>query len=146
MDSIDRRIIELLRRDARMSWREIADEVGLGANTVADRVKRLADAKLIEGFEARINLAAVGLTVDAMVEVKLRPGVSAPQFEAAARNIPGVMELMLTTGAFDYMVRVACRDQAHLVHLIEQLRAGSGAQETHSRVILRSVRSPSPLP
>lgn len=146
MDHIDRRIIELLRADGRMSYRDLAQEVGLGANTVADRVRRLADAGVIEGFEARVNLAALGLTTEAMIDVKLRQGVPAAQFEAAVQNVPGVVELTLMTGAFDYMVRVACRDQTHLMQVIEQLRAGSGAQDTQSRVILRAVRSRAPLP
>lgn len=146
MDQIDRRIIETLRTDGRMSFRDLADKVGLGANTVADRVRRLTEAGVIEGFEARVNLAALGLGVEAIIDVKLRPGVPAPEFEAAVMNIPGILELTLMTGAFDYMVRVACRDQTHLMQVIEQLRAGSGAQDTQSRVILRSTRSRSPLP
>ena len=145
MDAIDRRIIELLRTDARISFCDLAQAVGLGANTVAERVRRLSDAKVIEGFEARINLAAIGLTVEAIIDVKLRAGVPAPEFEAAVQNIPGILELTLMTGSFDYMVRVACRDQTHLMKVIEQLRAGSGAQDTHSRVILRSIRSRAPL-
>lgn len=146
MDLIDRRIIDLLRNEGRMSWRDLADEVGLGANTVAERVRRLSERKIVEGFEARVNLSAIGLGVEAMIDVKLQPGVGALQFEAAVQFIPGVIELLLMTGAFDYLVRVACRDQTHLMEVIEQLRAGSGAQETHSRVVLRSLRGAAPLP
>jgi Lrp/AsnC family leucine-responsive transcriptional regulator len=146
MDQIDRRIIEMLRADGRMSFRDLADKVGLGANTVADRVRRLTESGVIEGFEARVDLAALGLGVEAIIDVKLRPGVAAPQFEAAVMNIAGIIELTLMTGAFDYMVRVACRDQTHLMQIIEQLRASSGAQDTQSRVILRSTRGRSALP
>lgn len=146
MDQIDRRIIEMLREDGRMSYRDLADQVGLGANTVADRVRRLVETGLVEGFEARVNLAALGLGTEAMIDVKLRQGVPAAQFEAAVQNVPGVIELTLMTGAFDYMVRVACRDQTHLMQVIEQLRAGSGAQDTQSRVILRAVRGKAQLP
>jgi Lrp/AsnC family leucine-responsive transcriptional regulator len=146
MDKIDRRILELLRADGRISWRDLGEKVGLGANTVADRVRRLTEAGVVEGFEARVNLAAVGLTVEAIIDVKLRAGVPAQEFEAAVGHIPGVLELTLMTGAFDYMVHVACRDQTHLMQVIEQLRAGSGAQDTHSRVVLRSTRVRSALP
>lgn len=146
MDPVDRRIIEALRADGRMSYRDLAEKVGLGANTVADRVRRLAETGVLEGFEARVNLAALGLGVEAMIDVKLRQGVPAAQFEVAVQNLPGVIELVLMTGPFDYMVRVACRDQTHLMDLIEQLRAGSGAQDTQSRLILRATRCRAALP
>jgi Lrp/AsnC family leucine-responsive transcriptional regulator len=72
--------------------------------------------------------------------------VSAAEFEAAAQVIPGVMELILLTGSFDYMVRVACRDQTQLMEIIEQLRARAGADNTLSRIILKTSSVHADLP
>lgn len=146
LDRLDRRIIEHLRRDARMSFRELGENVGLSANTVADRVRKLQARGVIEAFEARVNLAALALTVHAVIEVKLRPHMSAAEFEAAAQVIPGVLELTLLTGSFDYMVRVACRDQTHLMEIVEQLRTRAGADNTLSRLVLKSTTVPNELP
>jgi len=64
---------------------------------------------------------------------------SAARFEEAIAAIPGIQEATLMTGSYDYMLRVACRDQADLVRLVEALRERAGVQDTTSRVILRQV-------
>ena len=137
MDKIDRQIIELLKKDARLSYRELGEHVFLSANTVADRVRRLIQDKVLLGFHAEVNLVALDLPLQALIDIKLLHATSAAQFEAAIASIPGIIEATLMTGAHDYMLRVACFDQADLVRLIEALRSRAGVQDTFSRVILR---------
>ncbi len=138
LDQIDRDIIELLRVNGRLSFRELGDQVFLSANTVADRVRKLLADGTIQGFTARVNLNALNLSVRALIDVKMLPQTPAREFESALRTIPGVVEALLLTGSFDYQLRVACQDQASLVRLIESLRM-IGVQDTHSRVILNEV-------
>jgi Lrp/AsnC family leucine-responsive transcriptional regulator len=145
LDHIDREIIDLLRRDARLSYRELGERVCLSANTVADRVRRLLADKVIEGFGARVNLAALDLQVQALVDVKMLPTTSAAHFEAVVQTIAGVVEVFLLTGSYDYQLRVACRDHGDLVRLIESLRSKAGVQDTHSRVILHKMAAGGPL-
>ncbi|MES2127371.1 MAG: Lrp/AsnC family transcriptional regulator [Pseudomonadota bacterium] len=146
MDKIDRDIIDLLRPDGRLSYRELGEAVCLSANTVAERVRKLVGDGVLEGFGARVNLAAVNLQVQAMIDVKLLPGTAASHFEAVLATIPGVVESFLLTGSYDYLLRVACRDQAGLVQVIEALRSRAGVQDTHSRMILRQADIHAPLP
>jgi Lrp/AsnC family transcriptional regulator, leucine-responsive regulatory protein len=140
LDKIDREIVELLRHDARLSYRELGERVFLSANTVADRVRRLQADRVLEGFSARVNLAALELTVQAYIDVTMRPETSSAHFETVIQSIPGVVEASLLTGNYDYLLRVACRDHADLERLIEALRAHAGVQDTHSRVILRQAQ------
>lgn len=145
MDKIDRQIVELLKNDARLSFRELGERVFLSANTVADRVRRLINDKVLLGFHAEVDLAALELPLQALIDIKLLHATSAEQFEAAIASIPGIIEATLMTGAHDYMLRVACFDQADLVRLIEALRARAGVQDTYSRVILRRIPVAAPL-
>jgi len=145
MDKIDRQIIELLKKDARLSYRELGEHVFLSANTVADRVRRLIHDKVLLGFHAEVNLVALDLPLQALIDIKLLHATSAAQFEAAIASIPGIIEATLMTGAHDYMLRVACFDQADLVRLIEALRSRAGVQDTFSRVILRRFLVNAPL-
>ncbi len=138
LDKFDRDIIELLQSNGRLSFRELGDQVFLSANTVADRVRKLVADGAIHGFTARVNLHALNLSVQAIIDIKMLPQTSAREFESALRTLPGVVEALLLTGAFDYQLRVACQDQTSLVRLIESLRA-IGVQDTHSRVILSEV-------
>ena len=139
MDKIDREIPGILMHDGRISLRELGQRVHLSANTVGERMRRLQDRGVIRAFEARPDLASLGLVFRAQVEVKLRPETRAQDFEAAIRRIPGIVDACLMTGAQDYVLRLACRDQADLVRIIETLRAEAGVLNTHSSVILREI-------
>jgi Lrp/AsnC family transcriptional regulator, leucine-responsive regulatory protein len=145
LDRIDRAIIELLRHDARLSYRELGDQVFLSPNTVADRVRKLLADHVIEGFSARVSLESLGLDVKAFIDVKLLPSTSAEHFEAVIETISGVMEAHLVTGNYDYVLCVACLDHADLMRLVEALRKQAGVQDTQSRVVLKRLQLNGPL-
>lgn len=138
MDAIDRDIVKALRHDARLSFRDLGETVGLSANAAAERVRRLVAAGTIRRFRAEIDPRAHGLRLAAFVDLRLAAGVAADAFESALQSSTGVVWAALTTGNFDYTLRVAVADEAALVALIEGLRA-RGASETYSRVILREL-------
>lgn len=145
MDQMDAKIVALLRGDARISYKEIGERVHLSANAVAERMRRLETSGVILGYHARIDPHALDLSLQAIIDVKLLPGVTAQAFEATLQTIPGVMEAVLMTGSFDYAVRVACANQEALVRLNENLRARGGVQDTNTRIMLRSLQITAPL-
>ncbi|WP_342119651.1 Lrp/AsnC family transcriptional regulator [Pseudoduganella sp. OTU4001] len=145
MDKIDREIIELLRDDARISFKDLGERVSLSANTVADRVRRLVADGAILAFEARVDHAALGLHLQAYIDIKLKAGMNTHEFEEIVKTIPGVLEVALLTGNYDGLLRVACKDQAQLLRLIDTLRDRAGVQDTYSRVILHQTPVRAPL-
>lgn len=142
IDQTDEEILSILDRRGRASYMEIAAEVALSPNAVAERVRRLVQSKVIQGFAAVIDAEAIGLPLAAFVDVKLRSDQSADDFERSLGDLRGIVACTLTTGQFDYTIRVACRDQADLVRIVEHLRTKAGAAETYSRIILRDRRYP----
>lgn len=142
MDRIDREILSVLATDGRRSYREIGEAVHLSANAVAERVRRLLKEGAVRAIRADIDPAVVGRPVEVQIDVKLRPDVSAEDFERALCLLPQVVGATLMTGTYDYVLRVACTDRADLVNVTETLRSRSGALETYSRLILREVRLP----
>ncbi len=138
MDSIDRAILGRLRYDARISFRDLGDVVGLSANAVAERVRRLVSAGTIRRFRAEIDPNADGARLAALIDLRLAIGTPAGAFEVALRTMPDVVAASLTSGNFDFTLRVAVADGSALAALIEELRA-HGASETHSRIILRET-------
>jgi Lrp/AsnC family leucine-responsive transcriptional regulator len=139
MDDIDRSLIARLRTDARASFRDLAAVVGLSPNAVADRVRRLVEERTIRGFHAEIDPVAAGRPLLAYVDLRMKPGVKAVTLEKCLRGVPGIVSATLTTGRFDYTLRVACASQDDLVSVIETLRGKCGAEETYSRIILRET-------
>lgn len=145
VDEIDRDILTALQADGRLSYSELAEQVGLSANAVADRVRRLLSLKAIVAIEARLDPELLDQRLFAFVDVKLRSDVPAEQFEREIALFPQVLSATLTTGSSDYTLRLGCADQADLVAVVEGLRARAGAAETYSRLILRErafVRTP----
>ena len=140
MDKFDREIIAALRKNARTSYKELGEHVSLSANAVSERIRRLEESGAIQKYEVRVDLRAMGMPLAAIIDVKLSPNTTAVKFEAELQKISGILEATLMTGAFDYMLRVACRDREALVRLTEELRAGGLVQETYTRMPLRTVK------
>jgi Lrp/AsnC family transcriptional regulator, leucine-responsive regulatory protein len=139
LDEIDHRIIGVLTSQGRLSFRDLGAQVHLSANATAARVRRLQSANIIRGFRAQIDPTRLGFSLQAYIDVRLRPGTSAQNFEAVAMKLPGVISAAILTGALDFRLRVACRGQSELVQLIETLRSRAGVQDTNTTVILREL-------
>jgi Lrp/AsnC family leucine-responsive transcriptional regulator len=140
IDRIDREILKALERDGRATVVDVARQISLSQNATADRIRRLTQSGTIAGFAAQISADRLGLGLQAYVDVKLRSGHAADDFERGLADLPGVVGCTLTTGGFDYTLRVACRDRNDLVRIAEYLRADGGAAETYIRLILRERR------
>ncbi len=131
----------MLRTDGRISNLDLAERVGLSPTPCGRRLKRLEDAGVIEGYAARINPKALGLTISVMIGVRLvkqTPDASA-QFLSAIRELPEVTEWMFVTGSMDYLIRVWVKDVEALRRFIaESLQAIPSVAETSTMVILDS--------
>jgi Lrp/AsnC family transcriptional regulator, leucine-responsive regulatory protein len=140
IDDIDRKILGVLRTQGRISFRELGSLVNLSANATAERVTRMQQRGIITGFNAQMSPEAMGLGLQAFIDLKLQSGASMEVFEKALSHIDAVQDAASLTGPFDVRLRVACKDTAHFGQLIEQLRSVSGVQETSSTVICRPLR------
>ena len=107
-DAIDRRILEQLQANGRMTNQELADQVGLSPSPCLRRVRQLETAGVISRYVALVDPEAVGLSVTAFVRVRLdqQDDRHLAEFEAAVAEFPEVMECYLMTGEADYQLRV----------------------------------------
>jgi Lrp/AsnC family transcriptional regulator, leucine-responsive regulatory protein len=139
LDAFDRTILTELAQNGRVSFRELARATHLSPNATAERVRKLEAAGVIRGFSVNISPSALGLHLQAFVDIKLQKGTSMEAFEKALRGIAGVQEAASVTGQFDARLKIVCRDPDHLGALIEQIRAKTGVQETSSTVICKEL-------
>lgn len=139
IDGIDREIIRELLAHARISFRDLGVKVHLSPNATAERVRRLVEAGIIRGFHAEVNRTKLGQSLQAYVDIRLKPGTSAQAFQMSAQKLPGIVSMASMTGALDFRLRVACKDQEDLVGLIESLRSKAGVQETNTSIILGEI-------
>jgi Lrp/AsnC family transcriptional regulator, leucine-responsive regulatory protein len=134
-DVIDRDILSCLESDGRLSFKDLSERVGLSANAVAERVRRLLQRGVICRFATEVDLKQLGLPLRALVEVKLESTTTAQQLQALAGRIPGVLRALVTTGRYDVVLEVAATDQEDLQRIIEALRVGGQVRDTYTRVI-----------
>lgn len=139
IDRLDRVILGELRNDGRMSFRDLGLKAGLSANAIAERVRRLISARVIRGFHADLNLAALGYRLFAFVDIKTGAKAGPDMLQAALAELPEVQRATWTTGNFDFTLEVACKDQEDLVRLIEKLRERVPISETYTRLIGREL-------
>mgnify|MGYP001627453654 FL=1 len=112
LDDFDRKILSILRRDGRITFTDLAQQVGLSKTPCQQRVRRLVEKGVITGFAAIVDPAKVGLDHVAFAEVKLSDTREAAlkQFNAAVRAIPEVEECHMIASSFDYLLKVRTPD------------------------------------
>jgi Lrp/AsnC family transcriptional regulator, leucine-responsive regulatory protein len=113
LDSTDGAIIALLQSDGRLSNAELAREVSMSASAVADRVRRLVDLRVIRGYTAVVNCAAVGLPLVAFIRLRLSSH-AAKSFDDMLATTPEILEAHHLTGDDCFLIKVVARSMEHL--------------------------------
>lgn len=140
IDQLDSELLALLSHDARLGVVDLAASLGVTRQTVHARLRRLEERNLMTGFIPRLDLAAVGITVEAFAALELEQGML-DQIVTQLADIPQVLEVHATTGREDLLVRLATTTQAELQALIQHIVGLSGV--THSDTTLALT---TPLP
>jgi Lrp/AsnC family transcriptional regulator, leucine-responsive regulatory protein len=120
LDGVDRKILELLQQNARISFAELGRQVGLTTPSTIERIRRMESTGIIAGYHAHVNPAALGLGMSAIIRVTVA-GERLSKFAQQVERIPEILECHRITGAESYVVRVAVRDTIHLEAVIDML-------------------------
>ena len=148
IDRIDRRILDVLQRDGRISNLKLAEAVALSPTAVLARVQRLAKDGYILGYEARLNPIKLGAGMLVFVEVLLdRTSANVfEQFKAAVQVRAEIMECHLVAGGFDYLLKIRCADMnAYRQFSGDVLWQLPGVRETRTYAVMEEVKNSAAL-
>lgn len=149
IDRTDRRILEALQRDGRITNAELADRVQLSASACLRRVQRLEASGVIAGYAARVDPQAVGLGLQAFVRVQLKQH-DAETIERFVRLVNGWEEVAAChalTGDMDYLLHIHVADLEHFSRfLLDHLLNTAGVADVNSSFVLRTVKHAAALP
>jgi Lrp/AsnC family transcriptional regulator for asnA, asnC and gidA len=146
LDETDRTILRILQSDARTPFSEIARRIDMSSATVHDRVGRMEDAGVIEGYHAKIDPRAVGLGTSALVGLRIEQGSETDALERL-REIDGVQEIHLTTGEWDVVLRLYAEDTDGLRELMfDEISRIEGFSRSQTMVILATDLEAPTLP
>lgn len=144
MDRADIRLLEALQRDSTQSIATLAERTALSTSACHRRIRALEQAGLIAGYGARLDPRALGLTLEAFVEITLnsQSREAMDRFEAAVCDFDDILECHLTSGNADYILRVAAADLAEFDTIHRDCLARlPGVSAMHSSFSIRQIKA-----
>lgn len=149
LDRIDLKILRTLQDNARISYVDLAQTVGLSTTPCMDRVKRLEQSGLIQGYQAILSPEALGLGLLVFIEITLS-NQSAEAFDAFRKAVDGlsyVQECHLVSGQSDYLVKIRLTDlPSYRKYLGDLLLALPHVRESKSYIVMEETKQSSALP
>ena len=151
VDRMDAKILRTVADNGRISWRELAERIGLSLTPTLRRIRRLEDDGIIAGYSARFSeqKLGVGITMYVMVTLERQTEESLKVFERRIADVPEVMSCYLMTGEADYILRVVAADlESYQRFMLDILTRIPGVTRIQSSLAIKPVfqRAVPPIP
>jgi len=143
IDAIDLKILTFLQEDGRISNLDLAEKVFLSPSSCLRRVRMLEEEGMISRYSAVLNAEALGLELDAFVQVTIRREVEHwhEDFVAALQSCPEVVGSYIITGDANYLLRVKARNLKHYsTFVLEKLYKMPGVLDIRSNIVLQTMK------
>jgi Lrp/AsnC family transcriptional regulator, leucine-responsive regulatory protein len=138
IDATDLHILKILQEKARISNAEISRQVGMAPSAILERIRKLEQQGIIEGYEVRVNPRCVGLGMIAYVRIEA--GNDSPSLGQALAAIPAVQEVHQIAGTDGYLVKIRVADLAALGRVLSQDLRLPGVRATRTDVVLSTLK------
>ncbi len=137
IDGIDKEILRDLMTDARKPILQIANKIGISGAAIHQRLRKLEDANVISGSRLIVNTKVLGYNTMAFVGVYLDKASSNSEAVKELKKIPEVLECHYTTGNWSILIKIICRDNEHLMDLLnKKIQPISGVSRTETFISL----------
>ncbi len=120
MDTFDQKILKELQKNARVSYTELGKKIGLSGPAVKERVQKLEDTGVIEGYRAKLDLSKLGYTLTVIINFKMNPG-NIKGFVDKLKDMPEIIECNRITGGDNLIMKVILKETEELEKLINTL-------------------------
>ena len=141
MDEINYRILEALQKNARIPFTRLGKELGMSSPAVGERVKKMEDLGIIQGYKALVDTRQIGYQLRAMITLRAFVGKLRPLLDKVSQ-LREVSNCYRITGTENIIMEVVLEDQGHLERFIDLLIAYG---ETRTHIILSQVISQNPV-
>jgi len=147
IDELDKRILDIISKNARIPFKEVADECGVSRAAIHQRVQRMMDLGVISGSGYYVNPKKLGFHTCTYVGLNLTKGSMYKEAIEELKKIPEVVEAHFTTGPYGIIVKLYARDNEHLMNLLnERIQEIPGVTGTETMISLdQSIRKEIPI-
>ena len=137
IDGIDKKILRFLMEDARKPVLEIARSIGISGAAIHQRLRKLEASGLLSGSKFIVSPKSLGYTTMAYIGIYLDKAMSNPMAVKQLEKIPEVLECHYTTGNWSILIKVLCRDNEHLMQVLnKEIQAIEGVSRTETFISL----------
>jgi len=137
IDGIDKKILRFLMANARKPVLEIARSIGISGAAIHQRLRKLEASGLLAGSKFIINPKVMGYTTMAYVGIYLDKAMSNPAAVKQLEKVPEVLECHYTTGNWSILIKVLCKDNEHLMHVLNtEIQQIKGVSRTETFISL----------
>jgi Lrp/AsnC family transcriptional regulator for asnA, asnC and gidA len=133
MDHLDEKIIEILKKDSRRPFVDIANQLKVSEGTIRSRVRKLVDEEIIQSFTIKTS----SKNVKAIIEIKIDVNVNTAEVASEIAKFDGVSEVFEVTGEEDIVAIIDVSSSPQLNEIIERVRKFDNVQSTRTRLILK---------
>jgi DNA-binding Lrp family transcriptional regulator len=140
MDELDCKILRKLNENARKSYREIARELKVSLSTISNRIKKLEDEKIIEGYIPVINQEKMGFDLTAVINVKISHGklIEVQEKISKDKHVSSIYDI---TGDWDSLIIANFKDRRDLNGFIKGVLAMENVEKTNTQIVLNIVKN-----
>ena len=139
IDKLDRQILEIITKNARMPFKEVAEACNISRAAVHQRVQRMIESEVIVGSGYIINPKVLGFNSCSYIGIKLERGSMYKDVVPQLEKIPEIVEIHYTTGPYTMLIKLYARDNEHLMELINgKIQEIHGVTETETLMSLRT--------
>lgn len=149
LDDIDKKILEILQNEGRLSNKELSERINLTTTPTLERVRRLEREGVIEGYSATLNREAVGKGFSAFVTVTLSVHQLSlmHEFTEAVKSIPEILSCYNTTGEGDFLLHIVAEDVKDYEQFMRnKLTTLPDVQRIHTSIVLGTIKEQSKIP
>lgn len=147
IDEIDQKILSIIQANARTPNAEIARQVGMAPSAVLERIRKLEEKGVIQGYEVRVNPRALELGLVAFISVRTRDPYGSLETAQSIAKLPEVLEVHHIAGEDCYLVKVRTKDTESLGQFLRQKLGGSkNVTYTRTTVVLDTLKESTQLP
>ncbi|RLI07855.1 AsnC family transcriptional regulator [Candidatus Bathyarchaeota archaeon] len=139
LDDLDRRIMELLLEDARLSYREIAKRLGVSHASVSSRIRRLEEEKVIRGYSTILDPEVLDL-YPLCIRISAASGAELSEMGREIADLDRIYVVLRVSGECELLVLAMCRDRREAIEILSKISRIRGIEKAESHVVLETIK------
>lgn len=140
MDFNDLKILKILRKNARITNRDLAEKLSLPPSSTLEKVRKLEKSGIIQGYETKIDSRKLGLALTVFIGIKTNEKIGESDVGEKLAELPEICGLYDVGGKYNYFARVVVADTDKLCHLMTRMGKIRGVMESETTLVLHTIK------